>query len=337
MSNPASLRNESLIDCIEACAKLWLDADATVDAVQAAADRLHQVLIEQSGVLAAEPLTSAQGKAISPLDAAACLRDFRRTRCFVRAIDTALLALTTRWPGQRLRVLYAGCGPWAPLLLILARRWSGRLAIQLVDLHAASLDQAHTLFAEIGQSAAISKLSCVDAAQLCLAEAERPHLLVIEIMQRSFEHEPQVAVTAQLAPQLLPGGVLVPQRIRVDAVLARVEDEFKPQQARKRIALVDLLEVSIATAGMLRDDIARHMVGLPEVRTQVPADVADGLALMLRTRIEVAPDLWLDEYDSGLTAPLFVHALGTATVGRELKFQYRLGPQPGFSCAWIDP
>src|SRR6187549_2187416 len=47
----------------------------------------------------------ATGKAISPLGAARCLRDFRRTAVFLQAMDSALRAAFERFPGETIHVL----------------------------------------------------------------------------------------------------------------------------------------------------------------------------------------------------------------------------------------
>jgi hypothetical protein len=57
--------------------------------------------------------------------------------------------------------------------------------------------------------------------------------------------------------------------------------------------------------------------------------------VILCTRIEVAPGLWLDEYASGLTYPDVIHALGQVKPGQCFRFQYQLGVAPGFVCTRV--
>ena len=334
---------------LDACAQVLLDERSGADLLRTTSARLYQLLLAAAGEPDSTESRLATGRALSGRDAATCVLDYRRTATYLRAVDWALGSAAAHWPGQRLRVLYTGCGPWAPLLLVLASRWSGRLAITLVDVHAQSLRMAADLFAQIDQSAALVDAICVDACTLCVDDDQRPHVLVIEIMQRALEHEAQLAVTARLAPQLMPGGMLVPQRILVDAVLVRMSDErasdetasdkarseeVRPRPPAARIPLAHLIEVSLDTAPALAHQIVLNTTSLPAIDVQVAADTPGGLSVMLRTRIEVGPGLFLEEFESGITHPAYVHALGTVKPDDHLSFKYALGARPGFTCVW---
>lgn len=108
---------------IDRWAAILLDEQAGPDALRVAVNAAHAGLLESSGMPDTVETRLVQGRALSGLDAANCLLDFQRTARFLRAVDSALHAAVARWPGQIIRVLYACCGPWAPMLLLLAPRW----------------------------------------------------------------------------------------------------------------------------------------------------------------------------------------------------------------------
>ncbi|MDZ4814500.1 MAG: hypothetical protein SGI99_18090 [Pseudomonadota bacterium] len=344
-----SAPDADLIHGIESCAGVLLDERSGHDDLRSAASQLYRLLLTATGDADRSETLLACGKALSGRDAAHCVLDHLRTAKYLRAVDQALSDAAKRWPGQRLRVLYAGCGPWSPLLLMLAPRWSGRLAITLVDVHASSLHMAANLFAKIDQSAALAVVHCADACTLRIEDGQRPHVLIAEIMQRALEHEPQLAVTVHLAPQLMPGGILVPKRISVDAVLVRMSDELLsietgPQSiglgeratraTETRIPLAHLIEISQGTVPDLVRQIALNPTSLTAINAQVAAHTPSGLSVMLCTRIEVGPGLFLEEFESGITHPAYLHALGTVKPGDRLSFHYVLGARPGFACVW---
>jgi hypothetical protein len=291
---------------------------------------LHAGLCARLPPLASEPTPLASGVALSPADAARCLLDVLRTIRLLQAVDTAIAAgIDARGPG--LQVLYAGCGPLAPLALLLARRWRGHgVRFVLVDVHASSLAAARGLFEWAGVAGMLQATWRADAATLRLPRGLAPAVLIVEVMQRALAREPQLAVLANLLPQCPAEVRLVPQRIRIEAWLARVASEFNPARPRERIALGALLELSRDTAAGFAALLATGATALLPRRLRVPATAPTGLGLMLRTRIETAPGVELADYDSGLTYPHFLLALGTVQPGETLLFDYRLGHDPGF-------
>src|SRR5262245_4487809 len=121
---------------VDRAAAILMDADAPLGASRAAAEELYSACSEEVPLLGTTPPALDSGKALSPADAARCVLDFRRTACYLQATAAALDAALQRWPQRPLRVLYAGCGPFAPLALPLARRHSAaRVEFVLVDVH----------------------------------------------------------------------------------------------------------------------------------------------------------------------------------------------------------
>ena len=96
----------------------------------------------------------AQGVAINPQAAAHCLRDYRRSSCFIRGIRAALFELRGRAAGATVNVLYAGCGPYAPLLLpLLDRLPAASFRCHFLDIHATALASVQRLLTAFGLDA----------------------------------------------------------------------------------------------------------------------------------------------------------------------------------------
>jgi SAM-dependent methyltransferase len=303
---------------LDAFAATLLDRDAGAARGAAVCAALHSQglrygLGERATILPA-------GHALAPADAARCVLDHVRTACLVRALDARIAARAAAGP---VRVLYAGCGPLAPLALLLARRWRGHVVFDLVDIHAQSIEVAQRLFERADARATLGRLHCADAAALRLDEAERPHILVAETMQRALMREPQVAVVANLWPQCAPGADLVPELIAVDAMLGWPgEGRVRPLGRLLRLATDTLPAIAVA----LREGAA----ALPEVRLQVPMENEDRPALLLATRIEAGPGELLEAGDSGLTTAQWMAEVGRLDAGETLGFAYRFGHDPGF-------
>lgn len=315
-----------------------------------AAIRLHVLFSDITGVdrhadMAGDPLDAEStflpgGKAISPNEAARCVLDYARTATFLRGIDAALVEAQKRFPGERIEILYAGCGPFATLAVPLAARFgAGQIRFTLLDIHRRSLKSAERLFRAFGLADYVGDYIRADAASY--VHHESPHLIVTETMQRALGKEPQAAVTLNLAPQLRPGGIFIPERITVDACFYDPRREFtllmpaesgefasasEPLQAeRVRVNQTRLLELSAENLPA-PDDENR----LPATVVHVPGKEYEDLVLMLTTKIEVFGPHALDEYESAITCPLILRGFDRIKCNNRIEFAYSLGGNPGF-------
>jgi len=282
-----------------------------------------------------------EGRALSPRDAARCVLDMARTTAFLRGIHDAVGTLQERFPGERINLLYAGCGPFAPLVLPLTTRFSHEdLGLTLLDAHEYSIDSVRCLGESFGISASFSVLRCCDAMDYTHPDSERLHLVVIETMQKALEHEPQVALTRRLVPQLVLGGILIPQRIRLTACLADTATEFTfqtpdtPEKAspvpppRRRSDLGAVLELSADRLWAGNSSGENPGDGLTTTLV-IPDSIVELPDLMVRTTVDVFGDHRLDDYASGITYPTLIHHLGRIHAGDRLEFSYEEGPSPG--------
>ena len=324
-----------------------LDPDSDFTVLRDATTALHSLcstivgLSEETDASEADRETRLdEGRALSPRDAARCILDFARTTAFLRGIYEAITHLRDRFPGERINLVYAGCGPFAPLALPLTTRFSSEeLRMTLLDAHEYSIESVRCLGESFGISASFSALRCCDAMDYTHPDSERLHLVVIETMQKALEHEPQVALTRRLAPQLVSGGILIPERVRLAACLADMSAEFSFQDPdrteqsadsapqRRRVDLGTLLEL---TANRLRfgPTSADGLEDSSTITLVIPDAVVDVPDLMVRTTVQVFGDHRLDDYDSGITYPTLIHHLGRIRAGDHLEFTYEEGPSP---------
>ena len=257
------------------------------------------------------------GIAIAPSGAARCILDFQRTAAFLRGTLAAINAASANSAGE-IDVLYAGCGPLAPLAIALCHRVS-EVRFWPVDIHKNSVESVRRLVTRAGYEDKFGEIVCADATSY--QWPIKGNLAIVEVMQRALEKEPQIAVTANLFPQLLSGGVLVPECISLEVYLADIDNEFDlepttPQQSWKRI------RVPIASFLQLRAANAAEFLDGQEI----VFDFSDPRELhaIISTRIDVHGDITLGDYDSGITMPWIAHNLGRS--GPEKSGRIRLIP-----------
>lgn len=323
--------------------------------LRAAAEALGKLLSSLSGVQLDSSLADdctytmlPTGKAIAPREAARCVMDFQRTAKFLRGVEAAILAAQQRFSSRPIEVLYAGCGPFATLAVPLMTRLApDDVRFTLLDIHRRSLDAAHLLIEQLDLAGFVREYVPGDAGTYQQPADRSMHVLVVETMQSALAKEPQVAVTCNLARQLCPGGLLVPERIAVDAVLLDIRVEVQQmlkldsaptdgdsrRVTRGREHLACLFELT-ADTWREQEHLARSSTSTwPPVVARVPDWESDRLGIVtLCTRIQVFDSIELSNYQAGVTYPVMLHELGDVGPGTRIEFKYISGPVPGFDC-----
>lgn len=274
------------------------------------------------------------GSAISPVDAARCLLDVRRTAIYLRGVHGAIKEAQLRFPKEVIHVLYAGCGPFAPLCLPLLPLLAGQAVhFTLLDVHARAVESVQAILAALRLDGL--KVDCLvcDATQYRHPDQQPLHVVVSETMQQALEKEPQVAILMSTAPQLTAGGLMVPETIAVDAVLTNMAQELGgnggvPGPWSNRVPLGRILELDRERACVwAAGGIPSH---LPPARISLPSCVGAQSSLVLTTTIRTFGVHQLREYESGLTHPLMVNGW---RAGDDVEFTYHLCGKPGFQMA----
>jgi hypothetical protein len=291
------------------------------------------------------------GVAINPQAAAHCVVDYQRSVVFIRGVYAAIKTVKTRFPDTVIDILYAGCGPFATLLLpALGKFTPGTLNITLLDIHQRSLDSAEQLLAYFDLSDQRVQTVRGDAASY--QHPGNLHLVIAETMQKALEQEPQYAVTANLAPQLCHAGIFIPENIEVTLYLTDLEHEAtlirQSQQIdqkaiescgkRHPLAIVCTLSPELA-AGQLQEaqynqdtaklELASTTVTIPALHNLAEFDVA------LFTRIRIFEQYCLMDYESEITLPLKCHDLTPLVGGERYRVSYELGNYPRFNFAQL--
>ena len=309
-------------------------------ALNHAVSKIHSLLSRISGMnddFSDSPGTALPfGEALSPINAARCASDAARTSKFFRGIYAALLEAQRRFPNDVIEILYAGCGPFATLVMPLATQFKAdQIRITLLDVHARSLESAQNVVERLGLTEYIRHYIQSDAASYV---HPRPlHMVITETMQKALSKEPQVAITVNLAPQLRPGGIFIPERVTIDAYLCDPREEYmvgsrgRNGASRDRIRLGRVFELTAEKAiEVTTTRSCDAETNLPAGAMDLPSEIDERLQLMLATTITVFDTIVISEYESGLTHPLWFHDFSGANGGDRIEFKYSFESSPGF-------
>lgn len=291
------------------------------------------------------------GVAINPQAAAHCVQDYNRSVVFIRAVYAAIKTARERFADAPTQVLYAGCGPFATLLLpLLGRFRAGQLEVHLLDIHQRSLDSVGQLIEHFGLHT--HRINAVQGDACSYQHPGRPHVIIAETMQKSLEQEPQFAVTANLAPQLCTRGIFIPQKIEVELCLAHLDSEvalFKRDntidgsalvKAGKRHVLATVFSLTPQHAAtLLREASHNERTGALELNPttiKIPAVAQlNSFDALLFTRIQAYCQYQLQDYESEITLPLRCSEMLPLKAGEPYRVSYQLGSYPKFSLTRI--
>lgn len=325
---------------LESAGAVLLDRRAEPADLHAAAHALYALLAELTGLredtrdrAQLDPVRLSSGLALAPRDAARSVVDFVRTARLLQGMEVALGTARARFGGP-VEVLYAGCGPFAPLVLpLLARHGPDVARYTLMDVHPRSVEMVRLAVAALGLEAGVRAFLHADATTWRNPGPAPIHVVLAEALERALEREPQVRIVANLAPQLAPGGLVVPERIVVRACLADVAREVMgtadgPAE-RRRLVLGTVFDLNAETGRALGlgAPVPTTRFTVPELAGGDPTD------LMLATTLVIAGDVRLEEYESGITYPAFQHRAGRIRGGSVVEVRYQDGGDPRFVCS----
>jgi hypothetical protein len=330
-----------------------LDPQSSRSAVRAAILDMHAVFAAITGVRGdtTEPQFDGeswlgQGYAVSPYLAARCLVEVFRTQQFLRGVHAAIQAARQRFPEQRLHILYPGCGPYATLILPLTTQFSpADFQVTLIDVHAPAVAAVRQIVQALGIADYVHDVIQADAMTYAPPAGQQYHLLVLEVMQGALAREPQVALTLRFLPNLVPGGVLVPGRITIDACLtSRAREDFgtllrrdpdgfpvdHSDLASTRVYLGNLLALEADYGQVYQKASPEAGDTLPAVTIHVPPRPPGIDQFMLLTCVEVYPPFTIVDYESDVSHPVILPDLNGVGSGSDVTFAYTFGPKPGF-------
>jgi hypothetical protein len=319
-------------------------------AIHRALHEIHAICSEMTGVRGDvlerqhdEETFLEGGVAISPHLAARCLLDPLRTVRFLRGVHAGIQEATRRFPGERIHLLYAGCGPYATLVLPLTTQFSPeQLQLTLLDMHPVSIQGVRRLVQALGISDYVTACLQANAITYQHPDSVPLHMVVCETMQAGLAREPQVAIMLNLVPQLVDYGLFIPENIVVEAVLSDSQQEDvgllmhrnelgfpvgHETEPPERLALGRIMALDAGTARELGRRGGQEVFPLTTI--EVPKRAKGLEQFLLMTTISVFDSIELGPYDCELSFPLRIHELYQVESGTRIRFSYALGANPG--------
>jgi predicted RNA methylase len=276
------------------------------------------------------------GKAIGTVWAGMCVKEIMRTRQFTRGIIKSVRKARELFPDTKLHILYAGTGPFATLILPLTTLFSSDdLEFTLLEINPKSIELLNNTISFFGIEKYIKSIIQVDATLYKATQENKPiHIIISETMLNALQKEPQVAITLNLAPQLVSNGILIPQNISIDAGLLSFAK--RTQNMEGKTPMEECHKILETVFQLNKDNLPQPISTssgdlFNEVRVEIPQEfVNDYSQLCLFTTIQVFEDEYLTHWQSSLTIPKIILNLQNHREQNQIGLQYCLNNTPGF-------
>lgn len=280
------------------------------------------------------------GKVISPWDSASAVLDVRTTAKFIRGLYEAILSAIKKFPGECINVFYAQCGPYAPFAFPLMTKFSpAEVRFSLADVFPFSMDAQKRLAGSFGFEEFINEYIICDAAEYKHHDRYPLHILITLSMQKALSSGPQVAVMANLVPQLKKEGLVLPEKIKVMVKTGDPNKLFKESSTSMNKSDSDirtlgcLFELSKKQIKKInRSAMEGSILDQPllPVKLYVPAQKNKNNSLLLFTELTIFKNIVLTSFESGITVPIVF--TGTSIKNKPLFIitAYWAGADPRF-------
>ncbi|XRE43434.1 hypothetical protein ACIVBQ_001638 [Tenacibaculum discolor] len=246
-------------------------------------------------------ITTAKGKALGLNHAAQCLLDYKRTVKFLKAMVMAIKEKQQNYPNETIRVFYAGCGPYAPFITLIAPLFSPEeIQFSLLEINDKSLEYAKNLIKKLELTNYVTNYYTADAVTFKIPEPEKYHILFSETLDALLYRECYVPILFNLLPQLPKDTAVIPENVLI-----------KMSLATDLIADTKHTPVEVDTIIDVREAISLNTVNtivptqLPDKKVAVKSlNIEQYNYLLLDTLVHVYGNIWLTRNESSLTIPL---------------------------------
>lgn len=292
------------------------------------------------------------GVAISPVESARNIEHSLRTiKLMLGVFEACRDAVSNLVSDTPLRVLYAGCGPLAPLVMAAAALLPAeRIKFVLMDIHEESIQCARTLYKEMGLHHSVEEYIVADAVLYEHHQRYPLNGLVVMAFNKGMEREPQLPITSNLVLQLAEPAFIIPREIDFQAYIVDPREElsknsingeqkifqFNPVASREsRIHLGPLLNLNLLTARII-GELNKNKTSEKSLEIRIKEfDIPQNLpskktTLTIGTTIRIYKDIYLNEYETPLNFPHFFMHGKSLTDGNKVAISYVLSEFPGF-------
>lgn len=276
------------------------------------------------------------GKAVGRTWAAFCIDDILRTKMFIKGLFKAIEHLKSQ-KKEMIHVLYAGCGPFATLILpVMAVYSPEEIQFTLLEINEGTVESVKRVLHKLGFERYIRAIEQQDATKYVIPE--EVDIVLSETMQKGLVQEQQVPIAMNLMRQVSKNTLLIPQKITVDIALInntklfeRQEDTPKSEYCLLLGRLFELSAEKIASYNSTMNVLAGKMAFPENHFTLSKQSLKTHNSLAILTEIVTFGEEKLSLNESGLCTPIILtHFSKEQTADKHISIFYKIDTVPGF-------
>lgn len=280
-----------------------------------------------------EATKTGGGIALSPSDALACMKDPIRTVRFIKGVYFGIKDLHKKYQHITLNILYAGCGPVAPLILPLLHLFSKEeISITLVDIHPESMEIAKSLIRKLNASDYFADYVIADATVYSFPTEIPLHCLISETMDKALTIEPQVEILKNLSHQIEPDGIQIPERIELQMTYSFFSKRpfFKTDHPKVEEPYTSYTKEIFPHFHIDKRNSNSLNIPYSSIAYNKPEEIINAPDICILTRVVIYDAIVLEDAQSLITNPYCVTNFYTFKED-VFKLEYTIDPHPIWS------
>ncbi|GFD78520.1 hypothetical protein KUL118_13820 [Tenacibaculum sp. KUL118] len=245
-------------------------------------------------------ITTSKGKALGLNHAAQCLLDYKRTVKFLKAMVMAIKEKQQDHPNETIHIFYAGCGPYAPFVTLIAPLFSPEeIQFSLLEINDKSLKYAKILIQKLELTNYVTNYYTADAVTFKIPEPEKFHILFSETLDALLYRECYVPILFNLLPQLSEDIAVIPENVLIKMSLSVNSITDSKHITEEIDTIINVREV----ISLNKSNIVSTQ--LPDKKVAVKSlNIEQYNYLLLDTLVHIYDNIWLTRNESSLTIPL---------------------------------
>ncbi|MDD3040983.1 hypothetical protein [Bacteroides sp.] len=313
-----------------------IDPNDNYKSIKDSTDRLYEFFEAISGVnnfeeVYIKDMETDHGRAIGTYWAGKCIHEFMRTKKFIHGVYLGILEAKQKFPDTRIHILYAGTGPFGSLLLPLTALFEPReISITGIEINSESANVLQQVINKLDIRAYINEIQICDATTINIQHLAPVHMMISETMLNALRREPQVSIMRNLVPQMVEGGIWIPENIHVE--LHGVDPRRDHHQ------MLGTLPHGESASIFIGEVICLNKISCLKAESFNSIHIIDKEQydrsyrnLVLKTSIDVLGDIHIDNNECSLTLPQRILSLKPEDkLPKQFQFNYNISQNPGF-------